>query len=127
MVPAGQRAMPIRLDSRSADFAARFAAFLATKREASRGRRAGGARHHRRRARARRRALVELTRKFDRVDLDAVGAARDARPRSTRRRRLATRDALDALTLARDRIEAYHRRQMPKDDRYTDALGVELG
>ena len=27
--------MPIRLDSRSADFAARFAAFLATKREAS--------------------------------------------------------------------------------------------
>jgi histidinol dehydrogenase len=35
MVPAGQRAMPIRLDSRSADFPARFATFLATKREAS--------------------------------------------------------------------------------------------
>ena len=30
------------------------------------------------------RALVELTRKFDRVDLDAVGPARDAPPRSTR-------------------------------------------
>ncbi len=28
---------------------------------------------------------------------------------------------------ARDRIAAYHQRQMPKDDRYTDALGVELG
>ena len=27
--------MPIRLDSRAADFAARFAAFLATKREAA--------------------------------------------------------------------------------------------
>jgi histidinol dehydrogenase len=29
--------------------------------------------------------------------------------------------------LARDRIEAYHRRQLPRDDRFTDALGVELG
>jgi histidinol dehydrogenase len=29
--------------------------------------------------------------------------------------------------LARDRIEAYHRRQKPSDDRFTDALGVELG
>src|SRR5439155_19154167 len=28
---------------------------------------------------------------------------------------------------ARDRIEVYHRRQLPKDDRFTDALGVELG
>ncbi len=37
------------------------------------------------------------------------------------------RRALDALSLARDRIEAYHRRQLPKDDRFTDALGVELG
>src|SRR5207253_2777825 len=35
--------------------------------------------------------------------------------------------ALDALTLARDRIETYHRRQLPKDDRWTDPLGVELG
>ena len=34
---------------------------------------------------------------------------------------------LDALKLARDRIETYHRRQLPKDDRYADALGVELG
>src|SRR4029078_12168410 len=37
------------------------------------------------------------------------------------------RRALDALAFARDRIEAYHRRQLPKDDRFTDALGVELG
>ncbi len=37
------------------------------------------------------------------------------------------RKALDALKLARDRIEAYHRRQKPTDDRFTDALGVELG
>ena len=35
--------------------------------------------------------------------------------------------ALDALKLARDRIEAYHVRQKPKDERFTDPLGVELG
>ena len=34
---------------------------------------------------------------------------------------------VDALKLARDRIETFHRRQLPKDDRFTDALGVELG
>ncbi|MGZ5661905.1 MAG: histidinol dehydrogenase, partial [Usitatibacter sp.] len=34
---------------------------------------------------------------------------------------------LDALKLARDRIEAFHLRQLPKDDRFTDPLGVELG
>jgi histidinol dehydrogenase len=118
--------MPIRLDSRSADFAARFAAFLATKREASADvdqavraiiadvRKNGD------------RALIELSRKFDRIDLDQIGlrvsaADLDAATAACDRR------ALDALTLARDRIEAYHRRQKPTDDRFTDALGVELG
>jgi histidinol dehydrogenase len=37
------------------------------------------------------------------------------------------RHTLDALAFARERIEAYHRRQRPQDDRFTDALGVELG
>ena len=118
--------MPIRLDSRSADFAARFAAFLATKREASEDvdqavraiiadvRQNGD------------RALIELSRKFDRIDLDKIGlrvsaAELDAATAACDKR------ALDALTLARDRIEAYHRRQKPSDDRFTDALGVELG
>ncbi len=34
---------------------------------------------------------------------------------------------LAALELARDRIESFHRRQRPKDEHFTDALGVELG
>ena len=59
--------------------------------------------------------------------LDAAGAARHAPRRSRRRSAPATRETLDALTLARDRIARYHERQMPQDDRYTDALGVELG
>src|SRR5882724_160963 len=118
--------MPIRLDNRSADFAARFTAFLATKRETAQDveqavraiiddvRRNGD------------RALIALSAKFDRIDLGKVGirvtaAEIDAATASCDRR------ALEALTVARDRIEAYHQRQKPKDDRFTDALGVELG
>src|SRR5262245_24301137 len=118
--------MPIRLDTRAPDFADRFRTFLATKREAAadveQAVRAiiedvlsGGDS-----------ALVELTRKFDRVDLDRVGmkvsgAEVDAAYAACDRR------SLDALGLACERIEVYHRRQLPKDDRFTDALGVELG
>ena len=71
------------------------------------------------------RALVEFTNQFDRVDSTKSGSG------SRRRDRAATaacdQRALDALALARDRIEVFHRRQLPKDDRFTDALGVELG
>ena len=71
-------------------------------------------------------ALIELTRKFDRIDLDEAGlrvsAAEIASAHAACDRR-----ALDALAFARDRIEAYHRRQKPTDERFTDALGVELG
>src|SRR5215217_853699 len=118
--------MPIRLDARAAGFAEKFRAFLDTKREASadveQSVRAiiadvasrGDA------------ALIELTKKFDRVDLGAIGlrvtqAELDAAAAACDQR------ALDALALARERIEAYHCRQLPKDDRFTDALGVELG
>ena len=118
--------MPIRLDSRSADFAARFTAFLATKRETAEDveqavrtiiadvRKNGD------------RALIELSARFDRIDLDKLGlrvshAQIDAATEACELR------ALDALLLARDRIQAYHQRQKPSDERFTDALGVELG
>ncbi len=118
--------MPIRLDRRAPDFAASFRAFLATKREAAADVEtavraiiaevaAGGDA-----------ALIELTRKFDRIDLGAIGLKVAAAEIETAYA-ACDRRALDALTLARDRIEAYHRRQLPHDDRFTDALGVELG
>jgi histidinol dehydrogenase len=118
--------MPIRLDSRSPDFAARFAAFLDTKRETApdveQAVRAivadvqarGDA------------ALVELTNRFDRVNLDAAGLRVGAAELDAAAGACDPK-ALDALTLAHDRIETYHRRQLPKDDRFTDPLGVELG
>ena len=36
-------------------------------------------------------------------------------------------ETMAALELAPARIESHHRRQLPADDRYTDALGAELG
>ena len=118
--------MPIRLDSTSPDFSKRFAAFLATKRETAEDvdqavraiiadvRKRGD------------RALAELTLKFDGVDLDKVGLRVPAAEIDAAVSQCDTR-ALDALKVARDRIDAYHRRQKPSDDRFTDPLGVELG
>ena len=36
-------------------------------------------------------------------------------------------ETVAALTLGRDRILDHHRRQLPENDRYVDATGVELG
>ncbi len=118
--------MPIRLDRRAPDFAGHFRAFLATKREASSDVEAAARAIIADVAARGDRALLELTRRFDGFDLDqrrlkltadeidAAYAACEAR-------------SLDALALARDRIEAYHRRQLPADDLFIDPLGVELG
>jgi histidinol dehydrogenase len=119
-------AMPIRIDTSAPDFAAAFAAFLGQKREASadveqaaRGIIAdvvarGDA------------ALFEITKKFDRFDLDVTNLRVSAAEIDTAVK-ACDASTLAALKLARDRIEAFHVRQMPKDDRFTDALGVELG
>ena len=71
-------------------------------------------------------ALAELTRKFDRFDLDAVGwridraqcaAARAALPAPLRA----------ALELAAERITAFHASQRPEDKDGVDATGARLG
>ena len=118
--------MPIRLDARSPDFDQRFRAFLGVKREAAADvEQAVRAIIDDVKARGDQ-ALFDLTAKFDRVDLRQIGLRVTAAEIDAA---VAACDkvALDALKLARDRIEAYHLRQKPKDDRFTDALGVELG
>ncbi len=70
-------------------------------------------------------ALRRLTKRFDRFDLadglsvsaEEIAAARGAVPEET----------LRALEIAAERIEDYHRRQLPQDQRYEDAVGVGLG
>ena len=118
--------MPLRLDSRRADFAARFAAFLAVKREAAQDVEAV-VRGIIAEVQARGdKALIELSLKFDRVDLAKTGLRVSAAEIDTAEKACAPQ-AFAALKLARDRIEAYHLRQKPADERFTDALGVELG
>ena len=118
--------MPIRLDARASDFAERFRAFLAAKREqASDVEEAARAIIAEVVARGDA-ALLELTHKHDRVALDAAGLRVTASEIEAATAACEAR-ALDALALARDRIEAYHRRQLPQNERFTDALGVELG
>src|SRR5271163_2665864 len=118
--------MAIRLDTRSGDFGEKFRAFLDTKREASTDVETAVRAIVADVAARGDSALKEYTLRFDRLDLDRVGikvtgaeiaAALGACDRA----------ALDALELARGRIEFYHRRQVPQDDRFTDSLGVELG
>ncbi len=118
--------MAIRLESGATDFADRFGAFLATKREAAADveavvrsivadviARGDG-------------ALRDYTRQFDQFDLERAGV------RVTDRDLAAAIEAcdprtLEALRFAHERIAQFHRRQLPRDDRFTDALGVELG
>jgi histidinol dehydrogenase len=114
------------LRASDADFPGKFQTFLQSKREVSedvdlvvrdiikRVRTEGDA------------ALIEYTSRFDRQELTAATLAVskgeiDAAMAS------ADSDVVDALKLARDRIESHHRRQLPNDDRYTDSIGVELG
>ena len=118
--------MPVFLDADSPDFDARFATLLGAKREESADvddtvaaiiadvRARGDA------------ALIELTAKFDRLDLtpetlrfsaQEVDALIADVPRHER----------DALEVAADRIRAYHERQLPEDASWTDEAGATLG
>src|SRR5712671_4454048 len=118
--------MPIRLDSRSADFTGRFDAFLAMKREISADIEAATRAIVDDVARRGDAALIEATRKFDRLELDA-GRLRVTPAEIDAAVKACDPGTLEALCLARDRIESFHRRQLPRDERFTDALGVELG
>ena len=118
--------MPFRLDTRAADFPARFRQFLNAKRETAADVDAAVRAIIADVAARGDRALAELTQRFDRLDLGAVGM-RISREEIDGAPARCEGVALEALTLARDRIESHHRRQLPTDERYTDALGVEIG
>ena len=118
--------MAIRLDTRAADFAEKFRAFLDTKREVSADVEAAVRAIVTDVATRGDIALREYTQKFDQFSFDAAGL-RVTQEEIAAAAAACDRKATDALSFARDRIEAFHRRQMPQDDRFTDALGVELG
>jgi histidinol dehydrogenase len=118
--------MPVHLDTSSADFAKAFGAFLAMKREAAADVEAACRRIVDDVAARGDAALLEATRKFDRLDIDAA-RLRVSGTEIAEALEVCDRETIAALEFARERIESFHRRQLPKDERFTDALGVELG
>lgn len=118
--------MPLRLSHNDPDFEASFAGLLAQKREADEDVdaivadiiadvRARGAA-----------AVCELTEKFDRFALpedrmEISAAEIDAAIADV------PEDQKAALELAANRIRAYHERQLPQDESWTDPIGATLG
>jgi len=118
--------MPLRLDTAEPGFEAAFARLLDAKRETGADvdaavkailadvRARGDA------------AVIELTRRFDRLDLTAA-AMRVSPAEIDAAVGQCSRETLEALDFAAKRIEAYHRRLLPQDLDYVDGDGVRLG
>ncbi|UWR21975.1 histidinol dehydrogenase [Sulfitobacter sp. S190] len=118
--------MPVTLDATAADFETAFAALLSAKREDSPDvdqivadiiadvRTRGDA------------AVIDLTEKFDRVALTPQALRISAEEISAAVEEVSQAERA-ALELAADRIRAYHARQLPADESWTDAAGATLG
>ena len=118
--------MAVWLKTADPDFEDRFAALLAEQREQAADVNDQGAAIDARVRAEGDAALYDLNLRFDGLDLHEAGLrvseseieAADAKVDKRTR---------EALQVAHDRILAHHQRQLPKDDSYKDALGVELG
>lgn len=118
--------MPSFLNTKDADFDARFAALLGQKREDSPDvddavaaiiadvRARGDA------------AVLELTARFDKLALTPETMAFTKAEIEAEIAKVASEDRA-ALELAADRIRAYHARQLPQDALWHDATGATLG
>lgn len=118
--------MPLFLNTRDAGFEAAFSALLGMKREDSPDVDAvvaGIIADVRARGDA---AVIELTAKFDRLELAADGLAFSEAEIEAECARVSDEDRA-ALELAAERIRAYHARQMPEDACWEDAAGATLG
>ena len=71
-------------------------------------------------------AVLEYTRRFDQVNYNA-GDLRLSVAELDQAMDLVPKEQIRALRHAHERITAYHDRQLPTDDRYSDALGNQLG
>ena len=118
--------MPTFLNTRDADFETRFTALLGQKREDSpdvdatvaaiiADVRARGDR-----------AVLELTAKFDRLELTAAGMAFSEAEIDAEIAKVAPEDRA-ALELAAERIRDYHARQVPEDALWVEPTGATLG
>jgi len=118
--------MPAFLSTADSDFDASFAAMLSAKREDAAD--VGDAvaaiiADVRARGDA---ALVELTGRFDKLELTAEGLRFSAEEIEAAAAQVSEEDRA-ALELAAERIRAYHARQVPEDAMWTDEAGARLG
>ena len=118
--------MPVFLSSADQGFEAAFAALLSAKREdAPDVDEAVAAIIADVRARGDD-AVIELTSRFDRLDLTPETLAFSEAEIASECAKVPAAER-EALELAAERIRAYHERQVPEDARWTDASGAELG
>ncbi len=118
--------MPVFLNAADCDFETSFTALLGAKREDSPdvdGIVAEIIADVRARGDA---AVLELTAKFDRLELTAADLRFSEDEIDAAIAQVSDSDRA-ALELAAERIRAYHTRQMPRDEQWTDGAGATLG
>ena len=118
--------MTMFLSSQDHDFEARFQSLLAMKREEAEDVDqivAGIIADVRARGDA---AVLELTARFDRLELTADRLAFSPREIAEEIAKVPAAER-DALELAAERIRSYHERQRPEDASWTDAVGATVG
>ncbi|MEO4043406.1 histidinol dehydrogenase [Hoeflea sp. CAU 1731] len=118
--------MVMRLRQQDPDFDARFSALLVMKREVSGDVNAAVAEIIDAVRKRGDEALAEYSLRFDRLDLATTGLAVTGAEIDAAFASIDP-ETLQALELAHERIARHHARQMPADDFYEDALGVQLG
>jgi histidinol dehydrogenase len=117
--------MPVTLSTRDPGFEAAFCRLLGAKRESAADVDSAVAEIIRDVARRGDTALIDYTRRFDGVDLAPRGL-RLTREEIAEGAAAAPAETVTALQLAAERIESFHRRQVPAAIDYVDALGVRL-
>ncbi|WP_282153855.1 histidinol dehydrogenase [Ruegeria atlantica] len=118
--------MPVFLDTTSSEFETAFKTLLSAKREDSPDVDAvvaGIIDDVRKRGDA---AVIELTAKFDRLELTPETMAFSAEKITEAVDQVSSEDRA-ALELAAERIRSYHEKQLPEDHEWTDSSGAMLG
>ncbi len=127
MVPLTVWPMVARLSNADAGFAVAFDQLVNARREQDSGVEADVAaiiKDVRARGDA---AVLDYTRRFDRLEVAAAGGLVISADEMAAAEAACAPETLAALDQAAARIEAYHRRQLPTDEDFTDDDGVRLG
>ncbi len=118
--------MPLRLNAASADFEARFQAYLLTGRDDEERVDAAVSEIIARVVKEGDAALIDYTRRFDRLGVTAAGLRIGAEEIDAAVKACSP-DLLEAIDIAATRIEDFHRRQLPEGYSYDDGVGNRLG